>query len=360
LKTFKTYSKNPDVILIGPCGFDLERTVKDTLEIFGSKKNSWWHTLRAVKGGRVFVADANSYYARPGPRLLQGTGIMAAAMHGVAVAKTLGEDLVPASGYYQILPEMYNGTPTKSIVEQAANVLSATPAIPSCSLQPRPGCALFVAWNGVITLVYEGFPLSLVLAKQRFHVLLPNLKDENFGSKWPKTTLAAVKDDAPDLTTRQLERLRQICGEHSNRITTTEDENDGICINVDKLSVVEYESRGLEKLAGRQDIFLDEYGSSAKTKYSEVSVKEKTAVDKVVEEWCNLETYLPKANAPGSRISSYRRAALGATCVAFLDPLPTELQQYLTDFRKAVDNEFPSRYIWLEEYSLHCTLRSID
>eukprot|EP00957_Ditylum_brightwellii_P030278 2293040-Ditylum_brightwellii.AAC.1 len=62
---------HPGVILIGPCGFGLAGTVKDTIAIFGAK--DWWLSLRAVKEERVFAADANSYYAHPGPRLLPGT-----------------------------------------------------------------------------------------------------------------------------------------------------------------------------------------------------------------------------------------------------------------------------------------------
>ena len=95
---------DPDIILIGPCGFSLERCVQDTLRIlYGNKKDKpWWSKMRAVKEGRVFCLDGNSYYARPGPRLLQGTGIMAACMHGEDVAKELGEDLAPSSGYLRM------------------------------------------------------------------------------------------------------------------------------------------------------------------------------------------------------------------------------------------------------------------
>ena len=54
----------------------------------------------------------------------------------------------------------------------------------------------FVAWNGVLTLVYEGFPPGLAGAKAALAEQGLPLKKENFGSKWPKTTLGAVKDDA--------------------------------------------------------------------------------------------------------------------------------------------------------------------
>jgi iron complex transport system substrate-binding protein len=97
---------DPDIILVGPCGFDLQRTLADTMLMY--KNKSWWKDMRAVKAGNVYALDGNSYYARPGPRLLQGCGIMAACIHGKDVAKELGEDLAPSSGYCRVSMDMYN------------------------------------------------------------------------------------------------------------------------------------------------------------------------------------------------------------------------------------------------------------
>jgi iron complex transport system substrate-binding protein len=101
-------SLDPDVILIGPCGFSLERSLDDTLAMY--KKRDWWKDLRAVKQGRVYALDGNSYYARPGPRLLQGTGIMAACIHGEEVAQALGEELAPSSGWRRVTLDMYESS----------------------------------------------------------------------------------------------------------------------------------------------------------------------------------------------------------------------------------------------------------
>jgi len=97
---------DPDFILIGPCGFNLERSLRDTLAMY--KKRPFWRELRAVKQNQVFALDGNSYYARPGPRLLQGTGIMAACVYGEELAKELGEDLAPSTGYVQVMLDMYD------------------------------------------------------------------------------------------------------------------------------------------------------------------------------------------------------------------------------------------------------------
>jgi iron complex transport system substrate-binding protein len=98
---------DPDYILIGPCGFSLKRAVEDTLKIYVTKP--WWRTLRAVQNGNVFALAGNSYYARPGPRLVQGCGLIARCVHGEKVGKALGGDLAPSSGMQRITIDMYSG-----------------------------------------------------------------------------------------------------------------------------------------------------------------------------------------------------------------------------------------------------------
>ena len=168
----------------------------------------------------------------------------------------------------QVTPGLLSGHTT---IAKAGAILNASPELSMCNLRPHPSCALFVAWNGVITLVFSGFPDSLVLAKNRFDVELSN------------PTMAADK----------------------------------------------------------------------------ISFEESDRVHGVVSEWENLEEYLPKVNAPGSRIGSYREGKDGSTCVAFLD-IPNDLRKILTDFKLSVDSAFPGRYAWMEDKSLHLTLRSLD
>jgi len=69
---------DPDVILVMPCGFDLERAAS---EMHWLTRRDAWRRLRAVRGGRVFVADGNRYFNRPGPRLVESLGILARIAH---------------------------------------------------------------------------------------------------------------------------------------------------------------------------------------------------------------------------------------------------------------------------------------
>lgn len=69
---------DPDVIFIAPCGFDIRRTTEETHLLTGKTE---WETLKAVLSGRVFVADGNQYFNRPGPRLAESLEILAETIH---------------------------------------------------------------------------------------------------------------------------------------------------------------------------------------------------------------------------------------------------------------------------------------
>ena len=69
---------DPDVILIMPCGFDLEHAAAGLADL---KKLGGWTSLRAVRSGRIFLADGNQYFNRPGPRLVQSLEILAEIIH---------------------------------------------------------------------------------------------------------------------------------------------------------------------------------------------------------------------------------------------------------------------------------------
>jgi iron complex transport system substrate-binding protein len=64
---------DPDVIILSPCGFTLERTMQD-LPLLQS--HSQWQALPAVQQGRVYAIDGNSYLNRSGPRLVDSTEIL--------------------------------------------------------------------------------------------------------------------------------------------------------------------------------------------------------------------------------------------------------------------------------------------
>lgn len=69
---------DPDVVLVGPCGYDIATTERDMRSL---DSNALWQSLRAVREGRVYVADGNAYFNRPGPRLVESAEILAEILH---------------------------------------------------------------------------------------------------------------------------------------------------------------------------------------------------------------------------------------------------------------------------------------
>ena len=211
----------------------------------------------------------------------------------------------------------------------------------SCVLRPQ---TYFVAWNGVLTLVYDGFPPVLAGIKARLNEE-DGLPPESFGSRWPKTTLAALRDDAPPLSLAERTSLRALCEEYASQLS--------LRVPVERLSFVSYDQRGLESVRERSDVAL---GSAVDD--AEPSPAERERVRGVLDEWSDLETYLPRVNAPGSRIGSYREESpSGVTLVAFIGT--SELRELFALFQAAVDALLPGRYAWLDDASLHCTVRAL-
>jgi iron complex transport system substrate-binding protein len=65
---------NPDVILVMCCGFDIPRTLEE-MHLIVQQPN--FATLKAVQNKRLYITDGNSYFNRPGPRIIDSIEIMA-------------------------------------------------------------------------------------------------------------------------------------------------------------------------------------------------------------------------------------------------------------------------------------------
>lgn len=58
----------PDVIIVAPCGFSAESAADQAATL-------------GLPAQRVFAVDANAYFARPGPRLVEGVELLAHLLH---------------------------------------------------------------------------------------------------------------------------------------------------------------------------------------------------------------------------------------------------------------------------------------
>jgi iron complex transport system substrate-binding protein len=75
----EVYEATPEVLVLMPCGFDARRTVEEARRVLPDLPG--WSRLPAVGEGRVWAVDANSYFSRPAPRLVDGVEILARILH---------------------------------------------------------------------------------------------------------------------------------------------------------------------------------------------------------------------------------------------------------------------------------------
>jgi iron complex transport system substrate-binding protein len=84
----EVFEAAPEVLVLMPCGFGARRTVEEARRIL--PEVSGWNKLPAVENGSVWAVDANSYFSRPAPRLVEGVEILARIFHPEAFAGAPG------------------------------------------------------------------------------------------------------------------------------------------------------------------------------------------------------------------------------------------------------------------------------
>ncbi len=68
----------PDIILVSPCGYSAQQARNEYQSMSHSEE---WSALPAVRHGCVYALEANSYFSRPGPRLITGVEALAKIFH---------------------------------------------------------------------------------------------------------------------------------------------------------------------------------------------------------------------------------------------------------------------------------------
>ncbi len=68
----------PEILLIAPCGYTAERARTEYRSIDFPEQ---WNAIPAVRNGRVYALEANSYFSRSGPRLVTGIEALAKLFH---------------------------------------------------------------------------------------------------------------------------------------------------------------------------------------------------------------------------------------------------------------------------------------
>jgi iron complex transport system substrate-binding protein len=83
----------PGIIVVAPCGYDTEKAREEYRAMTHAAE---WKEIPAVRNGRVFAFEANSYASRPGPRLATGVEALAKIFHPeVVVSEEAARAFVP-------------------------------------------------------------------------------------------------------------------------------------------------------------------------------------------------------------------------------------------------------------------------
>jgi len=69
---------DPDVLVVSPCGFDLEQTADNAADL---TDRPGWAELSAVENDRVYALDGHQFVNRPGPRLVDTLEHLAGLLH---------------------------------------------------------------------------------------------------------------------------------------------------------------------------------------------------------------------------------------------------------------------------------------
>ena len=69
---------SPEILIVSPCGFGVEEAAEQAKQLL---QQSGWNDLPAVLSDRVFAVDASAYFARPGPRVVDGVELLGHLIH---------------------------------------------------------------------------------------------------------------------------------------------------------------------------------------------------------------------------------------------------------------------------------------
>ena len=69
---------SPEILVVSPCGFGVEEAAEQAKQLL---QQPGWNDFPAVLNDRVFAVDANAYFSRPGPRVVDGVELLAHLIH---------------------------------------------------------------------------------------------------------------------------------------------------------------------------------------------------------------------------------------------------------------------------------------
>jgi iron complex transport system substrate-binding protein len=69
---------SPEILIVSPCGFGVEEAAQQAKQLL---QQPGWSDLPAALNDRAFAVNANAYFDRPGPRVVDGVELLAHLIH---------------------------------------------------------------------------------------------------------------------------------------------------------------------------------------------------------------------------------------------------------------------------------------
>jgi len=69
---------SPEILIVSPCGFGVEEAAQQAKQLL---QQPGWNDLPAALNDRALAVNANAYFARPGPRVVDGVEMLAHLIH---------------------------------------------------------------------------------------------------------------------------------------------------------------------------------------------------------------------------------------------------------------------------------------
>jgi len=239
----------------------------------------------------------------------------------------------------------------QGLLEQVCTIKSK-----SFHLWPR---AFLPAWNGTITLAFQGWPQQVLDLKQTIEEALPGLPAENPGSKWPKLTLGA---SILKLTLPELEILDSILRHEFSPQLLNKAE---LCWYIDSLWLTVYASGSHEIIFSKKRLPMCSYQMN-NSDDSIVPASEIARVKSIIDESSmDLAAYLNAFNGTKTQWEAGETNAdryiqpgkPGVSLVTFLHSPP--LLEIIRRLRYRTDCALPGTFRWFHDEALHCSIRAL-
>jgi len=91
IRTAEVLEANPEVVVIAPCGYDLEATVRETKALAGNEAFTWMRSMR------VWAIHANRLTSSPGPGVVHGIEVLARILHPTLFGNPSPHDAIQVS-----------------------------------------------------------------------------------------------------------------------------------------------------------------------------------------------------------------------------------------------------------------------